>query len=105
GGDAGFDFYPLTGRADALSLGKIKGRADLAYTDHHNLILDEAGKYVRHGTLAEYGKDPQFLATVEPEPHLYRWKPEGPAAWAMSVDLNACIGCNPCVVACPAENN
>ncbi|PZR83460.1 MAG: 4Fe-4S ferredoxin, partial [Hyphomicrobiales bacterium] len=105
GTGAGFDFYPLTGRADAPSLQKIAGHVNLASTDHHNLIFDEAGDYARHGTLAAYTADPHFLADRKPEPHLYRWKPEGPAAWAMSVDLNACIGCNACVVACQAENN
>jgi len=105
GNGAGFDFYPLAGRPGAPSLQKVAGHAELASTDHHNLIFNASGDLVRHGTLADYGKNPHFLATGKTEPQLYRWKPEGPAAWAMSVDLNACIGCNACVVACQAENN
>lgn len=105
GNGAGFDFYPLTGRTDAAVLEKVAGHMELASTDHHNLIFDVAGDIVRHGTIAEYTKDPRCLASGEQQPHLYRWKPEGPAAWAMSIDLNACIGCNACVVACQAENN
>jgi MoCo/4Fe-4S cofactor protein with predicted Tat translocation signal len=105
GSGAGFDFYPLKGSADAPSLQKVPGRAELACTEHHNLIFSEPNEIVRHGTLADYLEDPKFLATSKSESALYRWKPEGPAAWAMSIDLNACIGCNACVVACQAENN
>ena len=105
GDEAGFDFYPLTGRTDLPLLAKASGHVELASTDHHNLIFDVARDIVRHGAVADYAKDPHFLALAEQRPHLYRRKPEGPAAWAMSVDLNACIGCNACVVACQAENN
>jgi molybdopterin-containing oxidoreductase family iron-sulfur binding subunit len=41
-------------------------------------------------------------------PHLLQIYPEHPHPrhrWGMAIDLNACIGCGGCVVACYAENN
>jgi molybdopterin-containing oxidoreductase family iron-sulfur binding subunit len=105
GAGAGFNLYPLTGRSGAPSLRKGEGSEQLACTEHHDPMLARDEDFARHGTLTDFHKDPHFLADRHGTPSLYRWKPPGPAAWGMSVDLNACIGCNACVVACMAENN
>jgi molybdopterin-containing oxidoreductase family iron-sulfur binding subunit len=102
---AGFDFYPMTGWTGPVELHRVSGKDLLASTEHHELIFDKAGEFVRHGSLEAFQKDKEFLHSDHAEPHLYRTHPPGPAAWAMSIDLNTCIGCNACVVACQAENN
>ena len=64
---------------------------------------------VQIATLEEYKKNPSFAKDPEGEKNkdltLYPgWKYEG-YAWGMAIDLNRCVGCNACVVACQSENN
>jgi len=72
---------------------------------HHSM---EGRDLIRETTFAEYKADPNSvripidtmqLPTLYPE-----YKYEG-YAWGMAIDLNACIGCNACSIACQAENN
>jgi MoCo/4Fe-4S cofactor protein with predicted Tat translocation signal len=71
---------------------------------------EEGGRdLVRIATIEEFRKDPAFAKTPEEEAtkglSIYPgFKYEG-YAWGMSIDLNRCVGCNACVIACQSENN
>jgi MoCo/4Fe-4S cofactor protein with predicted Tat translocation signal len=64
---------------------------------------------VRETTLEEYRKEPDFAREEQPprELTLYKLYPyeQEAYAWGMTIDLNKCVGCNNCIVACQSENN
>jgi len=112
GTGAGFNANALRTSA-ALSFGTgaeiaLTGeRAALACTQYHHLM--EGRGMVRAVTRDEYARDPKVVHEGDETPPktltLYPdYKYDG-YKWGMAIDINACIGCNACVVGCQAENN
>jgi MoCo/4Fe-4S cofactor protein with predicted Tat translocation signal len=116
GTGAGFDMYQLRHSAtpwftNGVNLRKTGETYLLASTQGYQTMQTPNGDtrpLVRTRELQEYQKEPQFdddkppaALTLYPG---FNYKKE-PYAWGMTIDLNACVGCNNCIIACQSENN
>jgi molybdopterin-containing oxidoreductase family iron-sulfur binding subunit len=112
GTGVGFNAYALR-TSDApwfgggLEVRKTGERHLLACTQDHWSM--EGRNPVRAGTLEEYEKHPDYAKVLFHEPPremtLYPDFKYPGHAWGMAIDLNSCVGCNACTIACQAENN
>jgi Fe-S-cluster-containing dehydrogenase component len=100
GNRVGFDAYPLRASpwsASGATLTKVTGRHEFASTQSHSRM--EGRDLAREVELS------QTIEKAEPGSSLYAAWPYDSYRWAMAIDLDACIGCNACTIACQAENN
>ena len=116
GTGAGFDMYPLRSSAtpwftSGVNITKAGGTYKLATTQGYQTMDTPEGSrpQVRSASLEEYRKEPDFAKEEQPPAELTLYKPypydKELYAWGMAIDLNACVGCNNCMVACQSENN
>ena len=104
GNGVGIDAFTLRTHAEPWSAGgaqvtKAPGRHEFATTQNHARM--EGRELARHVGLAHIDS----FESKKPNTSLYPGWPYDGYRWAMSIDLNACIGCNACTIACQAENN
>ncbi|WP_420456484.1 4Fe-4S dicluster domain-containing protein [Rubrivirga sp.] len=114
----------LAGGPLTVAVEAVAGDYLLASTQDHGTMQGRA--IVRSATVEEYTAEPDFAKIkdhyVEDTPWENfdpLWGEENSASddprigewiysdnqWGMTIDLNACTGCNACVVACQSENN
>jgi MoCo/4Fe-4S cofactor protein with predicted Tat translocation signal len=133
GSGVGFDTFTVRGSKapgfdSGVTLTKVGDTYPLSSTQHHGSM--EGRPLVRESSVSELrkksgsaegphagdasrapkeGAAPGALGVFEEEPrHFSLWQErvydKGPQ-WGMTIDLNTCIGCNACMVACQSENN
>jgi len=104
---------------DAVISEKTAGSHKLAQTQIHN-SYENRFEVVRETTMGTFKKYPNEIKEWREELHkdyapktgdfrkeatLFGDHVQPGLKWGMSIDMNSCIGCGACVVACHAENN
>jgi molybdopterin-containing oxidoreductase family iron-sulfur binding subunit len=134
GNGVGFDTFTVRastapGFDGGVALSRRGARHPLSATQNHGSM--EGRPLVRESTLAELRSEPSgqtpaegahapdsqgapsgtpsaFGVYPDETPHFSLWKEhtyDQGHQWGMTIDLNACIGCNACMTACQSENN
>ena len=121
GSGVGFNTFPLrTSKAPGfdggVAVSKVARTHPLSATQNHGSM--EGRPIVRESTVAElraekkeeggHGTPTRLGVFPEKTEHFSLWKPHAydqGHQWGMTIDLNACIGCNACMTACQSENN
>jgi molybdopterin-containing oxidoreductase family iron-sulfur binding subunit len=135
GSGVGFGTFTLRaskahGFDGGVTLSRLGRKYSVSATQNHGSM--EGRPLVRESTLAELRSEsasepapadgahapdphqapkgkPGALGVFPEEPHHFSlWKEhtyDQGHQWGMTIDLNACIGCNACMVACQSENN
>jgi Fe-S-cluster-containing dehydrogenase component len=112
GETSGFNVYPLRSSkaphfAQGAKLTKLDASYKVVQTQDHDSM--EGRPVAIETDLAGYEERPNFPEYLSPDPSVPPlWKEQDYSEgyqWGMVIDLNACNGCNACVIACQSENN